>query len=502
MIPPARETPKEETIPSIAHAGAVKPVSGFSEPIAESRSLEPAPAIPNGPETSAAVTFSNPSVASATPRSAVPDVSSNNASSNNVGNETGRRSPYSPPAFGGAAPNNVVSNSVVPAVMPSSVETTSAPNTNAPLPASATSAFTTPTAMKPRSDEPSPGIPGDSVPAAATFATPVTPLLPQHEELAKTETPLGSQLQNQLQELRGQQVETPRIRFASAHTEENLPPTTGAVKFDPAKAREAQPNLLPMPTDTNAATGLSMLLPSGSLPEENSVESVDESLLPALNTAPQAVMASAGPRYGRIGSRESRRPADATLDRGSTDRVVDREQRAVSFQQRLDSEIKRSPTETEQYVIQEGDNYMTICDRVFGTSLLFRALAEHNRQKFGVAYKPEPGTVIEIPPADYLRSNYGGSSQRGRRNTGGQTSAALENNPLSSTTNRQGIRYVAQEGDTVFSIATDKLKDTPLWREILAMNSDKVRDPKSPIPAGMEILLPVNSTAQNSSVRR
>ena len=61
---------------------------------------------------------------------------------------------------------------------------------------------------------------------------------------------------------------------------------------------------------------------------------------------------------------------------------------------------------------------------------------------------------------------------------------------------RSAIRYTVQEGDTVFRLATDKLKDSTRWREILAMNEDRLHDVRDLKP-GMEILLPVEAARQN-----
>lgn len=61
---------------------------------------------------------------------------------------------------------------------------------------------------------------------------------------------------------------------------------------------------------------------------------------------------------------------------------------------------------------------------------------------------------------------------------------------------RSGVRYIVQEGDTVFRLATDKLKDSTRWREILAMNEDRLQSVRDLKP-GMEILLPVETARLN-----
>jgi nucleoid-associated protein YgaU len=55
--------------------------------------------------------------------------------------------------------------------------------------------------------------------------------------------------------------------------------------------------------------------------------------------------------------------------------------------------------------------------------------------------------------------------------------------------NQLGNKYVVKEGDTVFKIAEEKLKDTGRWRDIIQWNSDLLQDARDLRP-GMEIVLP------------
>jgi hypothetical protein len=97
---------------------------------------------------------------------------------------------------------------------------------------------------------------------------------------------------------------------------------------------------------------------------------------------------------------------------------------------------------------------------------------------------------IENPPkpayAD-VRPKYREDSSRPANGEGGITFRDRQ-----SEMRRTGIRYIVQEGDTVFRLATDKLKDSTRWREILAMNEDRLQDVRDLRP-GMEILLPMET---------
>ena len=152
----------------------------------------------------------------------------------------------------------------------------------------------------------------------------------------------------------------------------------------------------------------------------------------------------------------------------------------MTFRSRVDSEITRSPSAMETYIIQQGDTYMTISDKFYGTSLLYTALARHN-QRFGIGWQPAVGAVIEIPTAEFLRMHYGETTHHSERRLDAP---------------RQTVRYIVQEGDTIFRLATDRLRDSTRWREIYAINADRIQDIRE-LPAGMEILLPIEAARWN-----
>jgi nucleoid-associated protein YgaU len=184
------------------------------------------------------------------------------------------------------------------------------------------------------------------------------------------------------------------------------------------------------------------------LPNELSPDSKDiETILPALENAPKPAWAEFRPAY-----RE---------DQANTDSVS---------------------TESETYTVQQGDTYITISDKFYGTSVFYAALAQHN-QKFGIGWRLVEGTVIEIPSAEYLRLHY----------------SAMVNQQEQSP--QSAIRYTVQEGDTIFRLATDKLRDSSRWREIYALNVDRLQDVRDLQP-GMEILLPVETARVNRQVIR
>ncbi|MDR0328612.1 MAG: LysM peptidoglycan-binding domain-containing protein [Planctomycetaceae bacterium] len=319
-------------------------------------------------------------------------------------------------------------------------------------------------------NESAPAIPKDvstsvalSAPAVAEIPTARTryaegltnesaPAIPQDAPMTVTlqittadSPPIDEQLWNQIRELRNESETTlpSTLRFGEPDTA--LEP---ALRFTPKKVPP------PVTTEKSLLETVASQFNGLQLTDELSPNSGEiESFLPVLENAPAPVFAEMRPAY-----RENQMSGE----------------KGMTFQHRIDSEIKRTPSTTQTYVVQQGDTYMTISDQFYGTSLLYTALAAHNRQ-LGIGWRPAEGVSIEIPTAEYLRLHYGESAHRQADR---------------SDTQRSAVRYTVQEGDTIFRLATDKLQDSTRWREIFAMNADRLQDVRDLQP-GMEILLPV-----------
>jgi len=231
--------------------------------------------------------------------------------------------------------------------------------------------------------------------------------------------------------------------------------TEPALRFTPAPRNAVQPATEDNLLAREAVNSFGGLLPS---PNSNDLPIA----LRVLEDAPQPVWAELAPAYRSTTTHQT------ASEGGQT------------FQNRINSEVTRSPSATETYTVQQGDTYMTISDRFYGTSLLYTALAAHNQQ-LGIGWRPAEGVVIEIPTAEFLRMHY---------------SAAMNRQERRLETQRSGVRYIVQEGDTIFRLATDRLQDSNRWREIYAMNADRLQDVRDLQP-GMEILLPVETARRN-----
>lgn len=484
--------PVPEVVPVIPASGSVK--HGAAAAPIPSTNVEPSLSIPGDPAPGALATFGTPKPVS-------------NAVDNTVSN-TDSNSP-SPTAFSAL--------SLPPSETTPARETPTTPF-YVPPPVDRSVAASTPSPMSSgNSDEvPIPGI--ESVPFVADAGSaleiprnelqplttgnlePLTtvqplaaaPLHPDHETLARTDPPLGNQFQQRVRELRNSnaETETPQLKFGDA--------TGGATRFNrQASATNIstnastgpQPFSVPMATDDPQSNPLYNLNPTG----KAAANGVDPTSLPPDSAAPQAVLASGHPGYGRSISQDV--PASVSVERESKVSLAPSlADRASTYRSKIEKEITQSPEETELYTVREGDTYMTISDRKYSTSLLYRALAVHNRKR-GVDWVPQPGTVIEIPTAEYLKTNYAEVLMRSGNERRTRTSS--NTNSLNRTT-QIGGRYTTREGDSVFRIATNQLRDSSRWQEVMELNSDRIQSPTK-IPAGVELVLPAVNTVSHST---
>jgi len=295
-----------------------------------------------------------------------------------------------------------------------------------------------------KSSESAPAIPKD----APVVESPV--VVPAAAPVSDT-PPIDRQLWEQVHEIRNRTDEPMQVRL-----DETATTTEPALRFTPKSAVSSADN----PLAQEAMNSFQNLRPAIQLSPAD-LKDIETALSALEKDAPQPVWAQTAPAYRNDSTQTNR-------------------EGGLTFQSRIDSAISRSPQETETYIVRQGDTYMTISDRFYGTSLLYNALAQHNRQS-GIGWRPAEGVVIEIPTAEYLRMNYGESANRQERRLESQ---------------RPAIRYVVQEGDTVFRLATDKLQDSTRWREIYALNTDQLQDVRDLKP-GMEILLPIETARQN-----
>lgn len=157
-------------------------------------------------------------------------------------------------------------------------------------------------------------------------------------------------------------------------------------------------------------------------------------------------------------------------------------------------------------MVQPTDSYWTISKQIYGTGAYFRALAEHNRNKFPDENRLTVGDVVSTPGAAELERNYPNLCPK-LDNPQPSGDQALVSNV--SMRGPGGARmYVVQEGDNLFNIAKYELNNATRWVEIYELNRDLLGSQVDRLKPGMRLTLPDGSgpaprtAGRDSDVRR
>lgn len=142
----------------------------------------------------------------------------------------------------------------------------------------------------------------------------------------------------------------------------------------------------------------------------------------------------------------------------------------------------------DTYTVQPNDNYWTISRSVYGTGAYFKALYEHNRDRYPYPDQLRAGDVIETPPAAALEQTYPDLCPQPRHSRRGGRLASVRPRPGSRT-------YIVREGDTLFDIARAELGRASRWAELYELNRDVLGDDFDYLTPGMELLLPADQPA-------
>ncbi len=145
------------------------------------------------------------------------------------------------------------------------------------------------------------------------------------------------------------------------------------------------------------------------------------------------------------------------------------------------------------YSVQPNDNYWLISEKLYGTGAYFKALFEHNRDRFPRANRLRVGDVIRTPPSEVLQQTYPKLCPRatGVSSSAGTSTGGL---PMSRGPLGDGRTYVVQEGDTLFDIARYELGEANRWHEIRQLNRDVLGDNADRLRAGIQLRLPAVAT--------
>ncbi len=142
------------------------------------------------------------------------------------------------------------------------------------------------------------------------------------------------------------------------------------------------------------------------------------------------------------------------------------------------------------YVVQPGDSFWTISERLYGTGAYFRALAEHNQARCLDPSRLKVGETLSAPGIAELERDYSAlcpSSKR--RDMARRRATTMEASPRYAG-GGGGQIYTVQAGDTLFDIAQYELGEGRRWLEIYDLNRNLLREDYDYLVPGMKLQLP------------
>ncbi len=143
-------------------------------------------------------------------------------------------------------------------------------------------------------------------------------------------------------------------------------------------------------------------------------------------------------------------------------------------------------TEDGQYVIQPNDSYWKISERLYGCGAYFKALAEHNRERFPQQNRLEVGATLSAPNREELEKDYPGLCPKADH----RDAMINRMQTVSTRAGYGGRKYTVEEGDTLYDIARYELGQASRWAEIYDMNRDVIGKDYHLLAPGMQLVLP------------
>jgi len=142
------------------------------------------------------------------------------------------------------------------------------------------------------------------------------------------------------------------------------------------------------------------------------------------------------------------------------------------------------------YVVQPGDSYWVISERLYGTSAYFRALEHHNRAKTPEKDRLQMGDTILAPDVAELEQAYPDMCPKPEHREATQRRTILGSTQSPTGTERV---YVVQQGDNLFDIARYELGKATRWTEIVDLNKQLLGSDLNDLnylTPGMKLILP------------
>ena len=150
-----------------------------------------------------------------------------------------------------------------------------------------------------------------------------------------------------------------------------------------------------------------------------------------------------------------------------------------------------------EYLVEEGDNFCVISQKLYGSDKYFLALAEHNRNRVADPCRMRPGLVISAPAKDVLEQQHSALIPKPK-----PTSEAKEAKPHSTKKvsaapllagmfhDANGVPwYRVGKGDTLTGIAQAHLGRISRADQIFNLNRERLRN-RDDLHLGQELRLP------------
>jgi nucleoid-associated protein YgaU len=135
------------------------------------------------------------------------------------------------------------------------------------------------------------------------------------------------------------------------------------------------------------------------------------------------------------------------------------------------------------------DSFWSISERVYGTGVYFKALYEHNRERFPEPDRIAQGREVEVPSLDELQRLYPElCTQPSEEGTVVYSQFRQPEQPKTRA-------YVVRQGETLWDIARYELGQGSRYVEIQRLNRDRLGDDFNHPRPGTTLQLPVEAAA-------
>lgn len=150
------------------------------------------------------------------------------------------------------------------------------------------------------------------------------------------------------------------------------------------------------------------------------------------------------------------------------------------------------------YEVQPNDTFWRISETLYGNGAYFKALAEHNREKYPQEDKLDVGDVILAPTQAELEQTYPELCPTRQHAETARRRASMVSTAAQYGT---GPTYVVQEGDTLYDIARWELGKSTRWTEIYDLNQDILGADPDHLPPGTTLKMPGGQPADTVTQR-